>query len=467
MNPAQFGLVFLFISFVYGKPIKDPSGYQVTSVPGFKGDLPFKSYAGYFPVNDGEKKLFFWFAESQNNPSTDPVVLWLNGGPGCSSFDGFVYEHGPFYFNSGPMGAQQNLTLNPNSWNMVANMIYLDSPAGVGLSYSTNTDDYNTDDKITAHDSSNFLQYFFSQFPEFNSNDFYIAGESYAGIYVPTLAQQVLLYNKQHPTNQINIKGILVGNGVTDEVFDGNAWVPFIWGHSFIPNEVYTSIVANCGPNYWNASSPECNDLFDNATNMVQDLNIYNVYADCYGLQPERKVYEPMHQLRYRMKQRIRDFVKEKKFGSRAPEFDVPCIDSSRATAWINQDSLRTAIHALPVSQLNWTICSDVLNYTEQYTTVIPIYKQLLQNGYRILVYSGDVDMCVPNTGTEAWTSSLNLPLVSYWRPWIVNNQVAGYVTTYKQLTYATIKGSGHMVPQYKPQQALAFFTRFLNDQPL
>lgn len=115
-----------------------------------KGTIPFPAYSGYLGVNDGEvcilfdypnfqKQLFYFFAQSQRDPSTDPVVLWLNGGPGrvfffhivdiqgCSSFDGFIYEHGPFFFNDGPMGADQNLTLNPNSWNLVANMIYLDS----------------------------------------------------------------------------------------------------------------------------------------------------------------------------------------------------------------------------------------------------------------------------------------------------------------------------------------------------
>jgi len=459
-------IVCLFVSCTFAK-VQDPSGYQVTSVPGFTGDIPFDSYAGYFPVNDGDKMLFFWFVESQNDPANDPVVLWLNGGPGCSSFDGFVYEHGPFFFNSGPMGANQNLTLNPNSWNKVANMIYLDSPAGVGLSYSTNPDvDYNTGDKITAHDSCNFLQHFFSQFPEFQSNDFYIAGESYAGVYVPTLAQQVMFYNQQNPNNQMNLQGILVGNGVTDDMYDGNAYIPFIWGHSLIPDDLYNAVVDVCAGNYWNSSSQICNDLLYNASSYVADLNIYNIYEDCYGL-GQIKVQEPMWDLRYRMKQRVRDAIKEERTNKRAPGDNVPCIDSSRAASWINQDSVRTAIHALPISQLNWTICSGAINYTEQYSTVIPIHEQLLENGYRLFIYSGDVDMCVPNTGTEAWTSSLGLTEVDGWRPWFVDSQVAGYVTEYKGLTYATIKGSGHTVPEYKPLQALAFFSRFLEGEPL
>jgi len=387
----------------------------------------------------------------------------LNGGPGCSSLDGFVYEHGPFFFNGGAMGAGQNLTLNPNSWNKVANMIYLDSPCGVGLSYSTDSNDYNTNDKITAHDSHNFLLNFFNTYPEFKKNDFYISGESYAGIYVPTLAQQVMFGN-QEPNTFINLKGILVGNGVTDQVFDGNAWVPFIWGHSFISNGLYSSIVDNCGPNYWNASSNLCNNLFNNASNDIGNLNIYDVYLDCYmgpnpashkKLSAQRKDSQ-LNDLWHRITSRVRESIGE----------DVPCIDSDRATAWLNLPEVRTALHAIPVGQQNWTICSDLINYTSIYTTVIPIHEQLIANGYKILIYSGDSDMCVPNTGSEAWTTSLNLPLLEEWRPWFVNNQVAGYVRSYKSLTYATIKGAGHMVPQFKPPQALYFFTQFLNGQP-
>jgi len=442
----------LLVSFCYFA-----SSAPVTSVPGFEGTLPFVADAGYIPANDGQKQMFYFFAQSQNDPSTDPVVLWLNGGPGCSSFDGFIYEHGPFFFNNGPMGESQNLTLNPNSWNKVANMIYLDSPCGVGLSYSTNQNDYITNDTVTAHDSHNFLLNFFAAFPEFKNNDFYISGESYAGIYVPTLAQQVMFGNS-NPNTYINLKGILVGNGVTDEVFDGNAFVPFVFGHSFISQPLYNTLVENCHGNYWNTSDYICETALNNASIDVSSLNIYDVYVDCY-MGPAPKRYDPkLSNLERRFTSKLRETTH--------PEDVPPCINADIATAWMNTDAVRKAFNAIPVSQQEWAICSDQISYTSTYNSVIFIHQQLLAKGYRILIYSGDSDMCVPNTGSEAWTTSLNLPLLNEWRPWFVNNQVAGYVREYQGLTYATIKGAGHMVPQYKPPQALYFFTQFLNQQP-
>jgi len=362
------------------------------------------------------------------------------------------------------MGPNQVLRLNHNSWNKVANVIYLDSPAGVGLSYSTNPDvDYVTNDKITAADSHTFLLKFFAAYPEFAKNDFYIAGESYAGIYVPTLAQQVYLGN-QIPAQYINLKGYLVGNGVTDDVFDGNAYIPFIYGHGLIPDTLYAQLENACNGNYWNATG-QCLYLMGNASILVEDLNIYNIYEDCAGLGPI-SIPQYMHNIWYRIKQPVRD--------SRKLEGIVPCIDSSRAHNWINQDSVRASIHAISVQEKEWFICSENISYSNVYSTVIPIHQQLVQAGIRALIYSGDTDMCVPFTGSEAWTNSLRLPVKQEWRPWKVNYQVAGYVKTFENtvtnpvqhLTFATIKGSGHTVPEYKPVQAFHFFKNFLNNQP-
>src|SRR5690348_1252000 len=104
---------------------------QVLYMPGINPQPNFNHYSGYLQGRPGNH-LHYWFIESQNNPSTDPVVLWLNGGPGCSSLAGLFQEHGPFRVN--PDG--KTLTYNNYSWNQIANVLYLESPAGVGFSYS-------------------------------------------------------------------------------------------------------------------------------------------------------------------------------------------------------------------------------------------------------------------------------------------------------------------------------------------
>lgn len=189
----SFNFILIVVSLTLVPCLSAPESALITKIPGFDGTFPSKHYAGYVTIDETYgKKLYYYFVESERNPTTDPVVLWLNGGPGCSSFDGFVYEHGPFNFEAGkPRGSLPTLHLNPHSWSKVSNMIYLDSPAGVGLSYSGNVSDYETGDLKTALDSHIFLLKWFEIYSEYASNPFFISGESYAGIYVPTLAYEV------------------------------------------------------------------------------------------------------------------------------------------------------------------------------------------------------------------------------------------------------------------------------------
>jgi serine carboxypeptidase-like clade 1 len=91
-------LLLLLASFACHRCGSVPAGAEVTGLPGFDGaQLPSKHYAGYVTVSEKlGSRLFYYLVESERDPAKDPLVLWLNGGPGCSSFDGFVYEHGPF-----------------------------------------------------------------------------------------------------------------------------------------------------------------------------------------------------------------------------------------------------------------------------------------------------------------------------------------------------------------------------------
>jgi carboxypeptidase C (cathepsin A) len=154
---------------------------KITKLPGLHYHPGFDQYAGYFTVNkEHNRNLFYWYVESQGNPATDPVIFWTNGGPGCSGIYAFAVEHGPFYINK-----NGKLFENPYSWNKRANMLYVESPAGVGYSFSDFKDDYKTGDAETALDNYLLIRQFLDRFPERQSNDFYISSESYGGHYMP------------------------------------------------------------------------------------------------------------------------------------------------------------------------------------------------------------------------------------------------------------------------------------------
>ena len=106
------------------------------------------------------------------HPEEKPLVLWLNGGPGCSSLGGMFTELGPFVLD-----ANLNITLNPYSFNRVANILFLEQPAGVGFSYPN----VPANDETTAVDTVTALRNFLQAHPELDGRDFYVMGESYGG----------------------------------------------------------------------------------------------------------------------------------------------------------------------------------------------------------------------------------------------------------------------------------------------
>mmetsp|Transcript_31230 Transcript_31230/g.28403 ORF Transcript_31230/g.28403 Transcript_31230/m.28403 type:complete len:160 (+) Transcript_31230:28-507(+) len=106
---------------------------RVTSMPewpDFTGK--FEMYSGYIPVGTNGEELFFILTTSMAQPAQDPIVLWLNGGPGCSSLNGFLWENGPWVFDG--FDTTPPRAFNPYAWNTHANVLYLDGPSGVGYS---------------------------------------------------------------------------------------------------------------------------------------------------------------------------------------------------------------------------------------------------------------------------------------------------------------------------------------------
>ena len=182
-------VALLCVSTVVAKITSSAPGDEITALPGWEGedgskDLPSAQFSGYLTA--GTSKLHYWLVTAEENPEDAPTALWLNGGPGCSSLDGFVYEMGPFEIDS-----NNNLSLRPYRWNKNVNMLYVEAPVGVGFSYSTD-DNYKCDDDRTADENMIAVEDFYSKFPQLKANGFFITGESYAGIYVPTLAEAIV-----------------------------------------------------------------------------------------------------------------------------------------------------------------------------------------------------------------------------------------------------------------------------------
>jgi carboxypeptidase C (cathepsin A) len=173
--------VTLAVALLLGVVSAAPKAERVQALPDC-GPLPSAWYSGYLPVSD-TKALHYVYVESLGNVTSDPVLIWLNGGPGCSSLLGAFSENGPFIFDDG----QNVIKPNQYSWNARANMLYIESPAHIGFSIG-GPNDWNFNDMSQSIDLFAALQQFYVKFPERLSNPLWISGESYAGIYGPYLA---------------------------------------------------------------------------------------------------------------------------------------------------------------------------------------------------------------------------------------------------------------------------------------
>ncbi|MFS7985120.1 putative carboxypeptidase D [Helianthus anomalus] len=187
-------------------PITQQQLDQVSSLPGQSFNVDFAHYVGYVTVNEESgRALFYWLTQSTEDPASKPIVLWLNGGPGCSSIAfGMAEEVGPFRVNKDG----KSVYLNPYSWN-------------------------------TAEDALQFLLNWLERFPKYKGRDFYLTGESYAGHFVPQLSQAVVRHNKANTGSPINIKGYMVWNALTDDYSDHVGLFQFMWAAGLILDQTY------------------------------------------------------------------------------------------------------------------------------------------------------------------------------------------------------------------------------------
>lgn len=454
MGRLLFSAVSIFSLLLYScmcSALGDQGRDKITHLPGQPKNVDFNQYSGYVTVNkQAGRALFYWLVESpaSRRPESRPLLLWLNGGPGCSSVAyGSAEEIGPFRINADG----KTLQFNPYSWNKLANLLFLESPAGVGFSYSNTTDDlFTAGDQRTAEDAYAFLVNWFERFPQYKHRDFYIAGESYAGHYIPQLSQIVYEKNKGVQNPVINLKGFLVGNAVTDDYHDYVGTFEYWWTHGLISDSTYRALRIACDFGSSQHPSSECTRALQLAELEQGNIDPYSIFTQpCNGTSSLR------HNLRghYPWMSRAYD----------------PCTERY-SDVYFNLPEVQKAFHANVTGiSYPWKTCSDVVgnNWADSPLSMLPLYKELIAAGLKIWVFSGDTDAVVPVTATRYSIDALKLPTISNWYAWYDNGKVGGWSQVYKGLTFVTVTGAGHEVPLHRPRQAFILFRSFMESKPM
>ncbi|KAF3323163.1 serine carboxypeptidase-like protein [Carex littledalei] len=412
---------------------------QINLIDGTESGKPAPSlghHAGYYQLpHTHDARMFYLFFESRHSKS-DPVVIWLTGGPGCSSELALFYENGPFVIS-------KNLSLawNDYGWDQVSNLLYVDQPTGTGYSYSSDTRDLRHDEVGVSNDLYDFLQEFFAKHPEYAKNDFYITGESYAGHYIPALANRVHQGNKAKEGLHINLKGFAIGNGLTNPEIQYKAYTDYALEMNLIQKSDYESInkiypecqlaTKFCGTSgkiSCTLAYVLCNTIFSSVMKIAGNKNYYDVRKKCEG--------------------------------------DL-CYDFSDMEKYLKQKSVREAL-GVPAG-LDFVSCSTsvheamVTDWMRNLEVGIP---SLLEDGIKVLIYAGEYDLICNWLGNSRWVQAMEWSgqkdfVATHDQSFTVDNKEAGVLKSHGALSFLKVHNAGHMVPMDQPKAALEMLSRW------
>ncbi|KAK7941213.1 uncharacterized protein PG986_013600 [Apiospora aurea] len=399
----------------------DPSSLGVDKV---------KQYSGYLDDEANDKHLFYWFFESRNDPKNDPVVLWLNGGPGCSSMMGLFMELGPLQRRLQAQAGVQRLL-----------------PVNTGYSYSGGSVSSTV---AASKDIYALLTLFFHNFPEYAEQPFHITGESYAGHYIPVFASEIL----SHKNRNINLKSIAIGNGLTDPKTQYAEYRPMACGDD---GSHYGPIL----------EESECQSM-DNALPRCQSL-----IQGCYDSQ---SVWNCVPSAIYCNNALIGPFQRS---GYNVYDIREKCKDPENLcysqSAWIAQYLNQPEVmKALGAEVTGYESCNSELNrnflfngdWSKPFHLLVPdLLKQI-----PVLIYAGDADYICNWLGNKAWSEAL------VWNgkkdfnsakmtDLTVDDKAYGQVKTSGNFTFMRIYEAGHMVPFNQPKGSLDFFNRWIGGE--
>ncbi|XP_038679129.1 serine carboxypeptidase-like isoform X2 [Tripterygium wilfordii] len=380
-------------------------------------------HAGYYKVaHSHDARLFYFFFESRNSKK-DPVVIWLTGGPGCSSELAMFYENGPF-----TIADNMSLLWNEYGWDQASNLLYVDQPTGTGFSYSSDRHDIRHNEDGVSNDLYDFLQAFFEEHPQLQDNDFYITGESYAGHYIPAFAARVHRGNKAKEGIHINLKykaytdyALEMGIIKKSDYDRINKVIPVC--------EMAVKLCGTDGTVSCVASYYVCDAIFNSIMALNGGTNYYDIRKKCEG---------------------------------------SLCYDFSNLEKFLGQKSVRDAL-GVP-ADLDFVSCSPtvyeamLVDWMRNLEVGIPA---LLEDGIKLLVYAGEYDLICNWLGNSRWVHAMEWSgqkefVASPEVAFTVDGSEAGVLRSYGSLAFLKVHDAGHMVPMDQPKAALEMLERWI-----
>ncbi|KAL1920372.1 uncharacterized protein VTP21DRAFT_749 [Calcarisporiella thermophila] len=403
-------------------------------------DPTVKQISGYLDT-DRDSHFFFWFFESRSNPEKDPLVIWLNGGPGCSSMMGLFMELGPCRMRENGSGTD----FNKFGWNSNASVIFLDQPLNVGYSYG-NSD--TSTSLMAAKDVYAFLQLFLKENPKFAKVDFHVAGESYAGHYVPNIGSVIHKSNKgsfesdvlkaqANTLQKINLKSLLIGNGLTDPL------VQYKYYEQMGCRNTYRPVLSRTQCARMNQSSPTCSRQISNcyATGDAGTCERATSYCNQVMISPFQSTGKNIYDIR-----------KECTGGGLC----YPITDAIES--YLNRADVKKAVGAKvsKYESCNFDVYNNFVSAGDWMMPSQRLLPPLLEDGVRILVYA---DYICNWYGNKAWTLAL---------PWSGNKEFNGAgdkpygnnvgevrKTADNRFAFLRVFNAGHMAPYDQPANSL------------
>jgi len=400
--------------------------------------------SGYIKASS-KSDYFFWLFESQSEPSTDPLIMWLSGGPGCSSMLALFAENGPCTMNK---DGTDTIT-NPHSWHKKANVMWVDQPAGSG--FSTGAGSVRNEEGV-AENMHTFLQGFFTQFPKYQKHDFFIFGESYAGHYVPVISHNIWTSNKGGKGVHIPLKGIAIGNGLTD------------------PQEQYGHYAEMChtgGQPDGGHAPGVCNDVTYAAMKVATPVCQAGIAACNAGVPATCLASVDLCNLPL-----IIPFQASGKnvYDMRIPcEHGKLCYDFSAATTYLNTKEIQEQLGGTG----KWASCNTVVtlafttagDYMKNFHNLLP---DLMADGIEVLIYAGDCDYICNWLGNKAWTQTLEWDhkddfVAAADKEWFLEGKTVARHRNANHFHFIQVYEAGHMVPMDQPAVSLDMVNWFVS----